>query len=239
MKKNFKLSAMIPIYAIILASLLLLAIGGSHAVTVMVENAPVKNRKCVIIDAGHGGIDGGTTSCTGVLESHINLEIALRLNDLMHLLGIDTILTRDSDRSIHTQGETIAQKKISDLKERIAIINSAQNAILISIHQNYFTESKYYGPQVFYPNTPGSSELATTMQSALVRSLCPESNRVKMPASGVYLMQHINCVGLLIECGFLSNPAEETKLLSGDYQKNICCVIASVCSNYLYKDMIA
>ena len=72
----------------------------------------------VVIDPGHGGVDGGATSCSGILESNINLDISLRLNDLMHLLGINTIMIRDTDKSVYTNGETIGQKKISDLQER-------------------------------------------------------------------------------------------------------------------------
>ena len=104
----------------------------------------------IIIDPGHGGEDGGAISCTGVSESKLNLEISLRLNDLLNLLGYDTCLIRDSDISIHTKGETIAQKKASDLKERVRIVNETENAVLLSIHQNQFPDSRYSGPQVFF-----------------------------------------------------------------------------------------
>lgn len=201
--------------------------------TVLSESAPMENRTCVILDPGHGGVDGGASSCTGVLESGLNLEIALRLNDLFHLLGWETKMIRIDDRSIHTSGDTIAAKKISDLKERVRIINETENAFLISIHQNHYPDGKYYGPQVFYPSTEGSQEAAISLQSALTQALVPESNRKSKKASGVYLMEHINCTGVLLECGFLSNPEEEAKLRSEDYQKKLCCVIASSVSNFL------
>ena len=122
---------------------------GSRAVTVMVESAPISRQSCIIVDPGHGGEDGGATSCTGILESAYNLSISMRLNDLLHLLGYDTKLIRSSDTSIYTQGKTIAQKKVSDLKERVRIVNETENALLLSIHQNHFSDARYSGSQVF------------------------------------------------------------------------------------------
>ena len=233
MKKTGKYLSLIPIYLLVICSLLFAALGGNRAVTVLSESAPITGRKCVIIDAGHGGEDGGTTSYTGVLESAINLQIALRLDDLMHLLGIDTVMIRKTDRSVYTQGQTIAAKKASDLKERVRIVNETENAVLISIHQNHFSDSRYSGPQVFY-STAGSSEaLAKTLQLSMNQSLNPKGNRQSKKADGIYLMRNIHCTGILLECGFLSNPEEESKLCSTEYQKQLCIVIASVCSNFL------
>lgn len=215
------------IYVLTLAGLLLAIFWGSRAVTVISERLPLRREHCFIIDAGHGGVDGGATSCTGKLESGFNLEIALRLNDLMHFLGCDTVMIRTTDTSIHIKGETIAQKKVSDLKERVRICNETENAILLSIHQNNFTESRYSGAQVFYASTEGSELLAGRLQDSFVRTLNPGSNREEKKANGIYLMEHIQCPGVLIECGFLSNPQEEARLRSSDYQKKLCCVIAS------------
>ena len=231
--------SMLPVYILILGGFLILAILGSQAVTVWSENAPISNRKCVIIDAGHGGEDGGAISCTGVYESQINLEIALRLNDLLHLLGVETNMIRTTDCSVYTQGNTLAAKKLSDLKERVRIANEAENAILLSIHQNQFTDSRYSGAQVFYANTNGSNELAQEIQSGFVRALNPGSKRGIKKSDGVYLMQHIQCTGVLVECGFLSNPEEEARLRSKDYQQKICCVLAASVSNYLHGNSTA
>jgi len=121
---------------------------------------------------------------------------------------------------------------VSDLKERVRIVNSMKNAVLISIHQNTFSDSKYAGAQVFYSNSPESKQLASTLQSSFTATINPGSNRKCKEAKGVYLMQNIACPGLLIECGFISNPAEEANLRSDDYQKKICCVIASVISTW-------
>lgn len=234
MNKPVRYLSLLPVYLVILAIFLGLAVGGSRAVTVLSENAPVLNRKTVVIDAGHGGPDGGATSCTGILESQFNLEIALRLRDLMEILGIQTVMIRETDCSVYTQGTTIAQKKVSDLKERVRIVNSTENATLVSIHQNLFTDAKYSGAQVFYAKTEGSQELAKNLQKAFIQSINPDSHRQAKKADGIYLMQNINCTGILIECGFLSNPKEEYLLRSDSYQKKLCSVIATTLSDHLF-----
>ena len=208
MNKRLCYRSLLPVYTALLSGIFVLTMFGSRAVTVITTNAPIENRKTVVIDAGHGGVDGGAVSCTGVYESAVNLEIALKLNDLMHLLGIETVMIRDSDISVYTKGETIAQKKISDLKERVRIVNSMQDAVLISIHQNHFTDARYSGAQVFYAPTEGSQQLAESLQTTIVKTINPGSNRKIKKADGIYLMQHVTCPAALIECGFLSNPTE-------------------------------
>ena len=225
---------LLPVYTLVLACLLLVTVGGSKAVTAWSAISPVTGRRTVIIDAGHGGVDGGATSCSGILESQLNLEIVQRLNDLMHLLGMQTRMIRETDCSIYTQGETIAQKKISDLRERVRIVNNTQGCVLISIHQNHFPNSKYSGAQVFYAQTTGSRELSTSLQENLKKVLNPDSTRQIKKADGIYLMQHINCPAALIECGFLSNPREEQLLRTQAYQQRLCCVIACTVSTWLW-----
>lgn len=233
MQRNKLLLSLTPIYALVLLGFIVVAGFSNHVVETMVELSSNENTSTVIIDPGHGGVDGGATSCTGVLESKINLDIALRLNDMMHLLGIDTVLIRDTDRSVYTQGETIAQKKASDLRERERIINRTSNALVISIHQNTFPDAQYWGPQVFYANTQGSRELAMLLQTTLQIGLTPNNDRKSKQAKGVYLMEHIKCTGILLECGFISNPEEEARLRNEKYQKELCAVIASVFGQYL------
>jgi len=222
------------VYAVILSGILGLVFLGNKVVTAVSTSAPIQNRKTVIIDAGHGGEDGGATSCTGVLESQINLEIALKLDDLMHLLGINTLMIRTTDCSIYTKGETIAQKKVSDLKERVRIVNETENGFLVSIHQNHFSNEKYSGAQVFYAPTDGSKDVAGVLQKSLIQTINPDSNRGIKKADSVYLMQHIDCPGILIECGFLSNHREEYLLRDVEYQRKLCSVIACTLSNHLF-----
>lgn len=221
------------LYTVVALVFLLTVHYGSRAVTVISQSMPVSRNHNIILDAGHGGIDGGTSSVTGKLESTYNLEITLCLKDLLAFLGYETTLVRDSDISVYTKGETIAQKKVSDLKQRLRITEETENALLLSIHQNYFSDSKYSGAQVFYANTPGSSALAERMQKLLVSALNPGSKRMSKQAKGIWLMEQLHCPGVLIECGFLSNPREEAKLRDPDYQKKLCCVIACAAGEYL------
>lgn len=222
------------IFCFIIASTVIwISLLGSKTVTVLSEQEPIERDCRIIIDPGHGGEDGGTSSQTGKPESEYNLEISLRLNDLFHLLGYETSMTRTEDISIYTKGETLAQKKTSDLKERVRIAQETENALLLSIHQNHFPDSRYSGAQVFYAPTEGSEALGKRIQAAFCSALNPTSNRQCKKSSGIYLMEHIPCTGVLIECGFLSNLEEEGKLRSAAYQKKICCVIASAVSEYL------
>lgn len=220
-------------YCLTIVTVLALAEWGSRAVTAIAESTPLEREICLIIDPGHGGVDGGATSCTGLVESTYNLDIALRLKDLFHLLGYETKMTRETDVSIYTKGETIAQKKASDLKERVRIVNETENALLLSIHQNNFSDSRYSGAQVFYADTPGSEELAKQLQSTFAATINPGSSRSIKKSTGVYLMEHIQRPGVLIECGFLSNPAEEARLRDPEYQRKLCCVIAAGVNQYL------
>lgn len=218
--------------ATILATLTLATLG-SRAVTVFSEGRSFDREHCFIIDAGHGGVDGGAISCTGVRESDINLAISLRLRDLMHFLGYQTRMIREEDISVYTEGDTIAGMKMSDLKQRVRICQETKGAILLSIHQNTFPDNRYSGAQVFYASTQGSIELAQSIQESFLMTLNPGSRRAAKECTGVYLMEHIDCPGVLIECGFLSHPEEELKLRSPNYQRDLCCVIASCAAGYL------
>lgn len=233
------MSSLALLYCVILCIVVAMSVAVSRFVTVVSESTPPVRNHCIVIDAGHGGVDGGATSCSGVLESNINLDFALCLNDLLNLLGIDTLMIRTTDMSIYSEGNSIAAKKVSDLKNRVKIVNTTQNAILVSLHQNHFSDSRYSGAQVFYATTPGSEKIAKNLQALLVQTINSGSNRKAKKASGVYLMQNIQTPGILVECGFLSNPEEERKLRDSVYQKKLCCVIASVISTYINEDMLA
>ena len=223
MKKRGK---SIIVYFLTVLSVVLLSVWGSSAVTVISENSPIERKSRIIIDPGHGGVDGGATSVTGKLESAFNLEIGLRLRDLLSFLGYQTKMIRTEDISVYTKGETIAQKKMSDLKERVRICNEPDGAILLSIHQNTFPDGRYSGAQIFYSDTEGSHELAKRLQTAL-------GKRTEKQAKGIYLMEHITCPGVLIECGFLSNWEEEAKLRSPEYQKLLVSIIAVTAANFI------
>ena len=223
----------VAVYILVLGGFWLLSVFGSRAVIAMNQEDIFAGRKCVIIDAGHGGVDGGTTSCTGVTESTLNLEISLRLNDFLHLIGLDTKMIRTTDCSVYTSGETIAAKKVSDLKERVRIVESTNDSILVSIHQNYFAQSVYSGAQVFYGKNEESHKLAKALQSNLTLVANPGSKRSAKKADGVYLMERVSCPAILVECGFLSNPKEEALLRSTSYQQMLCCIIGNTLTEFI------
>lgn len=184
----------------------------------------------LILDAGHGGEDGGAVSLTGVPESHINLAVVLRIDQLLGFYGVAPILVRDSDISIYDPGcETLRQKKVSDLHNRVAAIEATENAVVISIHQNTFSNSAYHGAQAFFRPGEKSKALAELVQKSIQEGVDPSNKRTPTQiADSVYLMKHITCPAVLVECGFLSNPAEEEKLQSGGYQTQVAlCVSAA------------
>ena len=231
MKKSF--FPVLFVYCMVFSAAMAVTVLGSRSVTVFQEQQPPIRQNRIVIDAGHGGLDGGATSCTGVLESGINLQIALRLEDLFHLLGHETAMIRKTDTSVYTQGQTIAAQKISDLKERVRMANSTENAFLLSIHQNTFSESRYFGSQVFCAADPQSRSFGELLQQNLKTALCQKTDRKVKSTKGIYLMEHIQCPGVLIECGFLSNPQEEAQLRTAEYQKRLCCAIAATAAQYV------
>lgn len=231
MKRN---SSNYAVFVILLAAGVILgSLAISRGVTVFSVAEIRHEQHRFVIDPGHGGIDGGATSCTGKPESGYNLEIAVKLRDLLHLMGYPTRMTRTTDTSIHTKGDTIAAQKMSDLKERVKIVNDTDKQILVSIHQNLFTDQRYSGAQVFHANDDYSKKLARLLQRSFVDTVNPGSRRQEKKAEGIYLMEHITQPGILVECGFLSNPQEEARLSDPEYQKKLCCVMASALALFL------
>ena len=220
-------------YVMVVSMFLFGTLLGNQAVETVSEMIRVAGLSRIVIAAGYGGEDGGAISCTGKNESGYNLQIALRLNDLLQFLGYDTVMIRTTDTSVYTSGQTISQKKVSDLKQRVRIVDRTYNALLLSIHQNTFPEEKYSGAQVFYGNADGSEELAKQLQQALVSALNPGSSRKAKQGKGIYLLDKTSATGILIECGFLSNHQEEEKLRSPEYQKKLCCVISTSTARFL------
>ncbi len=183
----------------------------------------------VIIDAGHGGIDGGTSAKDGTVEKDINLQIAVKLRDILDSMGIKTVMTRTDDRSIHdTDKETIREQKVSDIKNRLKIIEDNPNSLFISIHQNFYTNSKYSGTQVFYSkNDPQSAVLAEAIRSSVVSDLQKENTReIKQSGKEIYLLYHSKAPSVMVECGFLSNEHETELLKNNEYQQKLAFLIA-------------
>lgn len=189
----------------------------------------------LILDAGHGGEDGGASSAAGDKESDINLDIVLKLESLMAFLGFETVLTRSEDISIHDEGcDTLREKKVSDLKNRVELVQSIPNAMLISVHQNTFTDPRYQGAQVFYAAGDLSRQWGSCTQDAITSFL--DSSNTRKPAGipdHVYLFKHIDCPAILVECGFLSNGEEVSLLLTDTYQRKIAITLAGAYLQYL------
>ena len=191
--------------------------------------APTSEKgRILILDAGHGGEDGGASSASGSKESDINLNIVLKTEALMAFLGVRTELTRDQDRSMHSEGAaTLHEKKVSDLKNRVKFVNSIPDAMLISVHQNYFTDSRYSGAQVFYNGGDVSRQWGESAQEILRQVLDPNNDRAaKVIPDNVYLFSHISCPAILVECGFLSNGEEASLLLTDTYQRKLSLSLA-------------
>lgn len=181
----------------------------------------------LIIDPGHGGADGGAVGTTGVHESEINLAVGLRLEALAALYGIPTEMTRRTAEIDYPESATtIRAKKVADTRARVALINNAPNPVVVSIHQNTYDGPGATGPQVLFAATPGSEAFAQQMQAALTVGLGLERPRspAKVPG-GVYLMNHITPPAILVECGFLSNPAEEALLQTQTYQLRLAAIL--------------
>jgi len=195
--------------------------------------APGEDGFTLVIDAGHGGEDGGASDASGHRESALNLEIALRTETLAALLGIPTVMVRRTDISVCDEGlPTIARRKVSDLHNRVKLVSETERPLLLSIHQNHFSEAKYRGAQVFYAGDAHSRFLAEKLQEDLRLVLDPSNHRQCRPVKGVYLMDHIACSGLLVECGFLSNIAEAERLRQAEYQKKLAMAMLRAIAVY-------
>ena len=228
---------------IVLSAILVLILGsvsfGSVAVSkMMAVNASSSQtiNTTVIIDAGHGGPDGGTSADDGTLEKNINLQIALKLENILKSMGINTVMTRTEDISIHDESaNTIRKKKISDLKNRLSIINNTDDSVFVSVHQNHFSESIYYGTQIFYSkNNPESSVLANSIRQSVISVLQKDNTReIKQSGTDIFLLHHAETPAVMVECGFLSNAEETAKLKDENYQRKLAFMIAIGICDYL------
>ncbi len=189
----------------------------------------------VIIDAGHGGEDGGAPAADGTKEKDLNLSVALNLGKLLENSGYSVVYTRSDDTMLYTSAE--GSKKMQDLRERLNIANENQNAIFISIHMNKFSQEKYSGMQVFYSkNNTLSQELANHIQKNAQTFQQKENKReIKAAGSNIYLLHNINIPAVLVECGFLSNPQECDLLKNETYRKELAVVIYSSVIEFLNK----
>ncbi len=187
----------------------------------------IRTQPQVVLDPGHGGMDGGAVSASGLQEKDLNLAIARKTRMLLKLAGADSVMTRDSDISLnYREGETVRRNKQNDLKARAEIAARFPESVFISVHMNQFEQAQYRGAQVFYGRDSQSPELANLMQQAFRQALDPENSRQPKPApESLYIMKRIQAPAVIAECGFLSNPQEAELLSQEEYQKKIALAI--------------
>ena len=191
----------------------------------------------VVLDAGHGGEDGGAVGQDGITEKNINLEISKKIRDMLETSGYHVIMTREEDTAIYDDNaETLRQKKRSDLKNRLEMVksNTGEDSIFVSIHQNKFTDEKYSGAQIFYSkNNAKSQELATNIKDSIVGLIQPNNSRELKPADKyIYLLLNSSGPSVIVECGFLSNAEEAKKLNTKEYQQQLAFSIYCGITHY-------
>ena len=201
--------------------------------TIQTVSLPVSGRT-VIVDAGHGTPDEGASSNNGVTEAEINLQIALKLQNLLEQSGCIVILTRSDENEIYdVESNTIREKKISDMKNRVKIGNESSSDIFVSIHLNKIEQSKYSGWQTFYkPGNDDSKKLATTIQNNLNDAIQKENKRTPAALSTVYLMKNVEIPITIVECGFLSNKKKKKLLQTEEYQEKLAWGIYNGINEY-------
>lgn len=189
--------------------------------------------KVIVLDPGHGGVDPGAVSKTGVKEKDINLKIAVYLKEYLEQSGAVVIMTRTEDVGLYSSGGSIRQMKNEDLKKRKEIVQNSGGDIFITIHLNSFQQTQYYGAQTFYPKDNTTSKLlAESIQKELVNTLDKSNKRVALAKDGVYVIKGLEIPTALVECGFLSNVNEEKLLKTSNYQKKIAWAIYVGIQNY-------
>lgn len=213
------------------ALLVLIILGPKDALEVLKETPSVRT---LVIDAGHGGFDGGAQAADGTSEQFINLQIAKDLYSLCGFFGENAILTRTNEEALDYQpGRTIHENKTADLKARQQITEGISDPVFLSIHLNRFSEEQYFGAQTFYsPNNSYSKVYAETIQQKLLDGLQNGNHRkVKTAPETVFLMNRLSCPAVIVECGFLSNPGELEMLKQADYQKRLAlCILCGYIS---------
>lgn len=203
------------------------------------DNYSVENVPVIIIDAGHGGEDGGAVGIDGTAEKDLNLSISLKLNEILSTMGYQTRMVRTTDNSIHNaDADTVRERKVSDIHNRAAIMNEYENCIYVSIHQNKYSGSSIWGAQTFYsPNNEESKELAQFIQASIANNVQPDNKRViKQSGTNIYVLYNATKPAVMVECGFVSNANELEQLKDDEYQNKMAFAISNGIINYLFSE---
>lgn len=219
---------------LLLCALLLHSFGDLLSQATKVSTQTNSHQKIVIIDAGHGGEDGGAVGINGAVEKNINLAIAKQFYGLLKCFGIPVVMTREEDVMLYRDAQA-GHKKTQDLKSRLEMTESYAEPILISIHMNSYPIEKYSGTQVYYsPHNPESKAVAQTIQNSVVKNLQPENKReCKAATSAIYILHNTTKPAVLVECGFLSNRNEADLLVRPEYQSKISITLLSAVIDYI------
>ena len=236
-KHRFSLSlaaiALILIVSMLVSSFIVTEVYGEE---LFIEaSKEINNSRIVIVDAGHGGEDGGASGADGTLEKNLNLQMALEVGARFEEAGYAVVYTRTDDRLLYLPEENVKGiRKISDLKNRCKVAEMYPDSVFVSIHMNSFGDSKYSGLQVYYSTANEDSEkIARGVQEQVRTDVQPNNNRKVKAGEGMYLLENISNPAVLVECGFLTNPEECKKLSEKEYQKQlsfsiVCGIINSI-----------
>lgn len=227
MKKS--LVALILAIIVCISSVLMCQIQHVSSNTIINSTLPV-----IIIDAGHGGEDGGAVGVDGTYEKDINLQISLKINDILSIFGYKTHLIRTTDTAIHTSGDSIRERKVSDIHNRADTMNMYENCIYLSIHQNKYGDGRIWGTQTFFSaKRDESREIAQFIQNAIKSQLQPNNKRqIKKSGTDIYVLYNATKPAVMVECGFVSNKNELIQLKNSQYQCNMALSIVTGIINY-------
>lgn len=225
----------VPLTMAFLGGFIILAMiinGGQPAVRT--SSADAGDKRVIVLDAGHGGLDSGCVGVNGKEEKDINLAVVKNLGELLTFSGFEVVYTREEDVSIHDEGvEGIRNQKLSDMENRLEIVQKYPDSIFISIHQNQFTQPEYFGGQMFYTTkNKNNFKFAQIMQDCFAEFQTGNDREIKLIDNDIYLLKNAKQPALLIECGFLSNENDAKNLSDSEYQKKLAFTIFKGLTRY-------
>lgn len=214
------------------AAILVTSAKAASSVSISEEEKIAQNRPVIVLDSGHGGMDPGKVAVNGSLEKDLNLAIALKVKKYLEASDVEVILTRDSDADLSETGAK--SRKMSDMKARCKRINDIAPDLTVSIHQNSYHEPDVKGGQVFYyKNSEAGKRLAQILQKRFDYLLGEHNTRQAKANDSYYMLLHVKCPIVIVECGFLSNPQDAAALLDEDYQDRLAWTIHMGIMQYL------
>ena len=209
---------------LLVLSILIVVKESAEYVSVLKENGTKETRHTIVIDPGHGGNDPGKVGINSALEKDVNLAIALKLKKYLEQEDMEVVMTRQEDKGLYE--ETDSNKKVHDMKNRLAIMEGAKPALVVSVHQNSYPEESVSGVQVFfYRDSAEGKKAALLMQEQMIATLQPTKERAAKENSTYYILKKTTVPTIIVECGFLSNREEADRLTSEDYQERVAWAI--------------